>query len=498
MSSDSRIQRRVRRFLEPGDTLSQRTVRSGAWMLGFRGVERLVGLVQIVILARVLSPADFGTVGVAMLAIAALDAVSQTGFDVALIQKKDDIRGYLDTAWSLQVARGVLTFAVMMISAPWVASFFHSPEATAIIRAVAFVPLLRGFANSGVIYFQKDLDFRRHVTYEVAGTITNAVVSITLALAWRSVWALALGLVAAHVARGVASYRLHPFRPRFHIDWRKAGEVFRFGQWIMANNAVSFVMLNGDNAVLGKLLGTTALGLYQVAFKVSNLAMTEITRVLSRVTLPAFSKLQDRPERLRPAFLKSLDLVIFVSAPLSAGVIFFGPDFVRIFLGDKWTPMTTALKILAVSGLIRAVVATGTSLYLSLYRPHLEFITTLVSMAGMAIAVFPMTSRWGLTGTATAVLLGNAIVLPFWVVNYIRLVRGPVGPLLGRFALLALSFGVIGLPALGLAGMEPVGVIGFGIMVLGALVCYAALSWVLLKYFGRGPFQLTKEIIASM
>jgi lipopolysaccharide exporter len=498
MSSDSKIQRRLKRFFEPGDTLSQRTVRSGAWMLGFRGVERLVGLVQIVILARVLSPTDFGTVGIAMLAIAALDAVSQTGFDVALIQKKEDIREYLNTAWSLQVARGLLTFAVMLISAPWIASFFHSPESTAIVRAVAFVPLLRGLANSGVIYFQKELDFRRHVSYEVAGTVTNAVVSITLALVWRSVWALALGLVAAHVARGVASYRLHPFRPRFHIDWGKAGEVFRFGQWIMANNAVSFVMLNGDNAVLGRLLGTTALGLYQVAFKVSNLAMTEITRVLSRVTLPAFSKLQDRPERLRPAFLRSLDLVIFIAAPLAAGVFFLGPDFVRVFLGDKWTAMNTALKILAISGLIRAIVATGTSLYLAVYRPHLEFITTLASMIVMLIAVFPMTSRWGLTGTAGAVLIGNAVVLPFWAVNYLRLIRGPAGPLAGRLGLLVLSFAAIGAPVLALARMEPVGMIGFAAMALAALLCYAALSWILLRYFDRGLFKLTKEIIASM
>ncbi len=126
--------------------------------------------------------------------------------------------------------RGVVTFSIMAVTAPWIASFFRSPESTMIIRAVALVPLLRGFVNYGVIYFQKDLDFRRHVAYEAAGTITNAVVSIACAIAWRSVWGLAAGLIAGHVARCIASYRLHPFRPRFHIDWKKAREVFRFGQ----------------------------------------------------------------------------------------------------------------------------------------------------------------------------------------------------------------------------------------------------------------------------
>jgi O-antigen/teichoic acid export membrane protein len=467
-------------------------------MLGFRFLERVVGLVQIVILARVLSPADFGVVGLAMLAMAALDALSQTGFDVALIQKKDDIREYLDTAWSLQVVRGVVTFAVLAAAAPWIASFFRSPESTMIIRAVALVPLLRGFVNYGVIYFQRELEFRRHVAYEAAGTITNAVVSIVLAVAWKSVWGLAAGLIAGHVARCVASYRLHPFRPRFRIDWRKAGEVFRFGQWILANNIVSFVMLNGDNTVLGKLLGTASLGLYQVAFKISNIAMTEISRVLSRVTLPAFSRLQDSPARLALAFLKSLDLVIFVAAPLSAAVYFLGPDFIRIFLGEKWIPMTPALKILALSGLIRAVVATGSSLYLSVCRPHLEFATTLMSMTVMAIAVFPMTARWGLEGTAGAVFLGNAAVLPFWAVNYLRLIRGAVRPLLWRAVLLAVTFAAVGLPVLVSNLDGSTGVAGFALLACASLACYTGLAWILLRYVNRGPFSLAKEILSSM
>lgn len=498
MSSDSRVPRIIRRFLKPGETLSQRAVRSGVWMLGFRLVERVVGLVQIVVLARVLSPTDFGVVGLAMLAMAALDAFSQTGFDVALIQKKEDIREYLDTAWSLQAVRGVVTFSILAVTAPWIASFFRSPESTMIIRAVALVPLLRGFVNYGVIYFQKDLDFRRHVAYEAAGTITNAVVSIACAIAWRSVWGLAAGLIAGHVARCIASYRLHPFRPRFHIDWKRAREVFRFGQWIMANNIVSFVMLNGDNTVLGRVLGTASLGLYQVAFKISNIAMTEISRVLSRVTLPAFSKLQDNPDRLRGAFLKSLDLVIFVAAPLSAGVFFLGPDFVRIFLGEKWIPMTAALKILALSGLIRALVATGTSLYLSVYRPHLEFVTTLLSMAAMAIAVFPMTARWGLEGTAGAVCLGNAVVLPFWAVNYLRLIRGAARPLLGRAVLLGATIAAVGLPLLVSDFEGSMGPAGFVLLACASIACYAGLAWLLLRYFNRGPFRLAKEILASM
>jgi O-antigen/teichoic acid export membrane protein len=467
-------------------------------MFGFRSIERAGGLVQLVVLARVLSPDDFGMVALAMLAMAALDAFSQTGFDIALIQKKGNIGDYLDTAWSVQVLRGLAAFSIMFISAPWVASFFHSPESTIIIRVLAVVPLLRGFTNIGVIYFQKDLEFRRYVAFELAGTLTNMLVAVTTAVVWRSVWALAAGLVAGHVARCFTSFRLHPYRPRFRIDWAKTGEVFLFGRWITANTIVGFVLLNGDNAVLGKLLGTASLGLYQVAFKIANITMTEITRILFRVTLPAFSKLQDDRERLRPAFLKSLDIVLFLSAPVTAGIIFLGPDFVRIFLGEKWLPMVTGLQILAVSGLIRSVVATGSSLYLAVSRPSLEFLTTFVSTAGMAIAVFPFTVRWGLTGTSAAVLLGNALVLPIWLANYLRIARGKVLPLVGRFLIVVLTFSAIGLPVLALNHLSPFGILEFVFLSLASVLCYSGLSLVLLKYFDQGPLKAAKEILASM
>ncbi len=201
---------------------------------------------------------------------------------------------------------------------------------------------------------------------------------------------------------------------------------------------------------------------------------------------------------MRSAFLKSLDLVIFFAVPLSSAVFFLGPDFVRVFLGEKWTPMNTALRILAISGLIRAIISTGTSLYFSVYRPRLEFLTTVLSTAGMAITIFPLTLRWGSSGTATAVLVGNALVLPVWVANYFRLPRGSAGPLLGRVALLALTFGAVGLPAMVSGSLRPIGAIGLVSSIVASLVCYAGLSWVLLKFFDRGPLRLAKDILASI
>ena len=176
-----RVLARFKWVLEPGETLSQRAIRGGVWMLVLRVAERTLGLVRTVLLARLLVPDDFGVMGIALLAMSALETVSRTGFDVALVQKKGEIREYLDTAWTIQVIRGLLLSGVLLITAPLVARFFDSPESIAITRAIAVVELLKGLTNTGVIYFQRELEFSRQFIYQFSGTFANLAVAVSAA-----------------------------------------------------------------------------------------------------------------------------------------------------------------------------------------------------------------------------------------------------------------------------------------------------------------------------
>ena len=145
------IRERVRNLSQPGEGLYQRTVRSGAWAFALRITERVFSIAKLIILARVLAPNDFGLLGIALLAMMTLETFSQTGFQQALIQKKENIKDYLDAAWTVSALRGLVLFAVLFFLAPYVASFFNAPLATPIIRVIGLASLLQGLTNIGVI-----------------------------------------------------------------------------------------------------------------------------------------------------------------------------------------------------------------------------------------------------------------------------------------------------------------------------------------------------------
>ena len=147
------------------EPLSKRVIRGGVWVLALRILNRSLGFIRTIILARLLAPADFGLLGIAMLSISTLETFSQTGFQTALIQKKDNIESYLDTAWTVSAIRGLLLFLILFLSAPIIAEFFNSPQAVLIIRVVALSTLLSGLRNIGVVYFQKELEFKKQFLY---------------------------------------------------------------------------------------------------------------------------------------------------------------------------------------------------------------------------------------------------------------------------------------------------------------------------------------------
>lgn len=401
------------RLLTPGNTLSQRVVHAGFWAFALRIADRLFGLARTVILARLLAPEDFGLFGIALLALSMLETFSETGFNAAIIQKKGDVKPYLDTAWTVQVIRGFLLALLLLVIAPYVAMFFGEPGAASLVRALALVTVLRGLVNTGVIYFRKELEFHKEFIYMFSGTLVDLAVSIPAALILRNAWALIFGLVVGQFVRMVVSYLLHPYRPRPRLERARARELYTFGRWIFASHVLVFLLNHGDDMLLGKLLGATALGLYQMAYRLSNLPATELTHVISQVTFPVYSKLQDQLARVRQAYLQTLQVIAFISFPIAAGVAFLASDFTRVFLGGQWIPMVPAMQVLALWGLIRSISATTGPLFQGLGRPKIATILQLIRLAVLASCIFPLTTLWGMVGTAIAVVLSALCVDPF-------------------------------------------------------------------------------------
>ncbi|MCJ7647520.1 MAG: lipopolysaccharide biosynthesis protein, partial [Candidatus Lokiarchaeota archaeon] len=415
----------VKNLIKPGETLSQKVVKGGFWVFFLRIFNRGFSLIRLIILARILSPNDFGLMGVAMLTMSTLETFSQTGFQQALIQKKENIESYLNSAWTVLILRGSILFIILYFIAPYVAIFFGAPEAKSIIKVMGFSILFQAFTNIGVIYFQKELEFNREFIYQFSGTLADFIVSILAVLILRNVWALVLGLLAGNITRCFVSYLIHTYRPKLNFNLEKMKELFGFGRWIFGSSIIVFLATQGDDLFLGKILGVTALGLYQLAFRLSNLMTTEITHVISQLTFPLYSKLQSNSFKLKKVFLRTLNITTNMVLPLTVSIIILSHDFVILFLGEQWIDMLFTLQILTIAGFIRSLIATSGPLFIAMGRPNLDFWMNFVRVVVMASSIYPLTRSFGMEGTALSVFFGLSVTMFFWWRFSFRLIGLP-------------------------------------------------------------------------
>ncbi len=479
--------------VEEDGSLARRAVKGGVWVFALKTAHRVLGLIRTIILARLLSPADFGLMGIAVLAIGTLDTFSQAGLEPALVQKKGDIRPYLDTVWTVKIIRSVVLFGLLYVSAPVIAGFFKTSQALQVIRVLAFLELFMGIKNIGTVYFQKELQFDRRFILEFSGLVANIGVSITLAFVLRNVWALVWGSLAGAFVTGIVSYMVHPYRPRIRFGSGKAKELFRFGKWLFGSSILYFLITQGDNAFVGKVIGITALGLYQMAYQLSNAPATEITHVVSSVTFPVYSKIQDDMARLRKVYSEVLQLNVFLAAPMATGIFILAPDFTRIFLGEKWLPMVPAMQLLALAGFLRALAGTTGAMFYALGRPKTETLWQGIRLATLAALIFPLSMQWGISGTALAVCASILVATVGFFHSVTRLTRIPFGILAKAIGYpVANTVVMAAFMAFMRRKMQIAGIPGFIFLVLAGLAVYLVASYVFERFSSYDVFNVLK------
>ena len=394
---------------EPGDSLAGKFLSGTAWAFALRFSSRLFGLIRTVVLARLLLPEDFGIVGLALLAVAVLEVLTQPGLQTALIQKKSAVDGFLDSAWTVQAMRGGLLFAILFLSAPAVSGFFDSHALTPVLQVISLSVLISGFGNIGVLFFQKQLELRKQFLYEFFSSLVDFAVSVLLAFILRDFWALVWGGLAGNVTRLGLSYFLHPYRPRLRIAMHEVRELFAYGRWVFGSGILLFLIGQGDSLVVGKWLGVAALGFYQMAYLISNLPATEIANALYQVSLPLYSQMQEDRARARRVYLGILQVSLVLAAPLAAAIAVLSGDIARVVFGPAWTPMAGTMQILSLAAFVRMLPAVTRPLLQGLGMPRTDTLVTLAGFAALAVSILPLSLRYGIEGAAAAVLASSLV-----------------------------------------------------------------------------------------
>ena len=401
--------------------LYRRAVKGAGWIAVLRVLVQLLSFGKYIILFNKLGVADVGLLGLSLLVVQSLEAFSQTGFQASLVQKKGQIDDYLDSAWTVGIIRAFCLYAILYLLAPFAATIKVPMDglgecdismAPAVIRVLGLALFLNAFTNIGVLYFRKDLRFKREFFFNIVPVLSNAIVTISIAFIWRSVWALVIGKLVGDLIKCLVSYLLSYHRVHLAFDWNKIKEMWGYGRWILGSTILCFVMTQGDDYFVWGYLGWVQLGYYQVAYKCSSMPAIELTNMISNVTFPAYSKIQDDTKRLTDAYIKVLKFTALFSFLVGGLMIFLIADFVELVLDPKWLPAISAMRILAIFTILRPLKAGTQALFMASGKPHLSTRMNFIKLFIIGSLIYPLTAKWQLEGTAMTVVLASILTIP--------------------------------------------------------------------------------------
>lgn len=356
--------------------------RGAAWMVLFRLFDRSIGIVSTAALARLLIPADFGLVAMAMSVIAVIELATAFSFEVALIQKADPSRDHFDTAWTLNILMATAG-AVATAALAWpAATMYGDPRLVAVMLCIAAAWLVSGCENTGVANFRRRMDFSAEFRLMATKRVVTFLVTMAAAFTFRSYWALVIGMATGRVVGVVLSYLMEPFRPRLSLA--SARELLNFSGWLLANNLAGVILGRLPHFFVGRLFGAQALGAYTVGSEIAQLAHTELVAPINRAMFPGYARLVSDLDNFRRVCTEATAAILLVVLPTSVAVAILAAPIVRVLLGEQWHEAAPVIRILAFAGAITAVTSNNIAAYLALGRPRL---VTVIYLARLVLFV---------------------------------------------------------------------------------------------------------------
>ncbi len=388
-----------------------------AWIGGARGINRGLALLKNILAARLLAPQDFGQFGALLLVTSLFEIATTFGVRPIIIQEKKTSHKFLSTAWTISIIRGGLIALAVLISSSFMASFFNDRSLVPLFAVIALVPFIKGFINPGIILLQKELDFSKMAILRGLITLIEFVTTVGAALIIRNVWALLLGFLMAALSETILSFIFSRYRPSLKFDLVKFRSIFNRGKWLTGSSIFNYSATQGDDLLVGRLLGLQNLGFYQLAYKLANLPLTEISDLLSQIVLPIYSKISGDTQRLRRAFLKTTFYSTGLASLLAIFLIIFAQPLVRVVLGERWLPIVPPLRILAIFGVLRSLAENAKPFFFS----KGDFKTIAFFDAArtiiLAILILPLINYYQISGAALAILISLGVAFPYLLIK---------------------------------------------------------------------------------
>lgn len=443
-------------ILKPLSTLETRTVRNISYIGISQAAILLLSLLTVTILARVLTPEDFGIVSISALFMALFISIQDFGVGNAVIQRDTRIEESISVMLFLRwVIAGILFFVIVAFS-PLISDFYGNPAIMPVIIVMSLTLFIQPIAFSSSIMLVRKLEFWKLAMAAIVSSAATTVVSISLALLDFSYWSIVLGSLSGTVSSVFVMRYYEKTRLRPRIDRKLMRELMGFGVHLLINGLMVFVILSVDQMVVGKVLGIVTLGVYFIALKFGRILGQQISGTVNQVLFPTMARMKDSMERIKIGYVQSLRMIAIIVAPLSLGISSLSLPFATVVLGPRWVVASVPIAIIAFQGLLLALVTPAANVLISVGKPKYMAIEASVVAAAMVVAIYPVATIFGLNGVCvlTMSLSLGALIYYLAVLSHVLKERfmeiaGPMAPpLLSGFVTYAvLLSGVILVPS---------------------------------------------------
>lgn len=442
----------------------------------------VISIVTIVLLARLLDPADFGFMSMAGVVVGVVGLLKDLGISAAIVQRKELNAAFVSSAFWANVAIAAALTTLAAFIAPSVADFYREPRVAPLLLVLSLTLLISAMGTVHRMLLERALDFTRISVIEVLGSALGAVTALSLAFTGAGAWSLVGQALAVASVTTIALWVTSSWRPQFRIEWREIASVARYSINLNATQLLNYAARHADQIVLGRLLGAEQLGFYVVAYQLALAPVQMSAAVVGRVLFPVLSRVKDELEQVRTAAVRVTRAAALLLLPLSLGVALVAGPFVATAFGPAWEPVVVPATLLALAGMTHALLIAGPSLFKASGRTDLQFRLNVIR-AVVTISAIVVGSRWGLPGVAFAYMMATfalaypnlrfacgVAALPAWLV--IKSVARPA------VCTLVMAAGVFGLrmamaPYLTTAQLTPL-LIFAGMLFFGLAVVFLA------------------------
>jgi O-antigen/teichoic acid export membrane protein len=392
------------------------------WSAASQFSRQSMQLVVSIILARLLSPSDFGLFSMTLVVTGFVALFNDLGTSAALIQKKEINEALLCSIFWINIAFGAMTTIAIFLLAPFAATFYHEPRVTVVLRVLCWLFVISGLSILQKALLERTLQFKKLAKVEIIGTTFGSCIGIGLAIMKAGVWSLVFQGITVACVTTVLFWRCSNWRPKIIFRWGELRTITNFSLNLLGHSVVNYFARNIDYLLIGRFLGAQNLGYYTLAYRIMLYPLENIAWVIRRVTFPFFSRLQDDDAKFRQIYLSIVRTIALFSFPMMLGLVVASEPFVLTVFGLKWTQVAVLLKILAPVGLVQSLATLNGSIYAAKGRTDLQFRVGIVFTI-LFSACFAIGLRWGIIGVAaaygitTALLTFPSFAIPFRLIN---------------------------------------------------------------------------------